>query len=266
MSRLRTVLYLAAALSTVASARAECALEPDRTGRVAAVLDAETLSLEDGSQVRLVNMLSPRRPGWLASERTWPAAEQAERALRDLVANADVELSFGQRRTDRHGRLMAQVHVVTPQGRQWVQAEMIARGHARVYSLASSRPCVRDLLTREEAARHAGHGLWRMAFYAVRPAVPAGEIVKLKNAFGVVEGTVHAVARVGARTYLNFEKDWRSDFTVILQQQAVRLFENAEIDLAKLEGTRIRVRGWVKTFNGPMIETTHPEQVELLDE
>ena len=29
-------------------------------------------------------------------------------------------------------------------------------------------------------------------------------------------------------------------------------------------GARIRVRGWVRDFNGPMIEITHPEQIEIL--
>jgi len=243
-----------------------CALKPDMTGRVSAILDAETISLADGSQVRLINMLSPRRPLWLAPERAWPAAEYAQETLKGLVAGAEVELSFGQRRTDRNGQLLAQVYVLKADGRLWVQGEMIGRGHARVYSLRSSRACVGDLLVRENEARRQRLGLWRMAFYAIRPAVPAGEIIKLRNAFAIVEGTVHAVARVGSRTYVNFEKDWRRDFTVILEQQAVRLFANAEIDLASLEGTRLRVRGWVGSFNGPMIETTHPEQIELLDE
>ena len=33
-----------------------------------------------------------------------------------------------------------------------------------------------------------------------------------------------------------------------------------------LQGKRIRVRGWLKSFNGPMINATHPEQIEVLGE
>jgi hypothetical protein len=29
-------------------------------------------------------------------------------------------------------------------------------------------------------------------------------------------------------------------------------------------GREIRVRGWLEFYNGPMIEATHPEQIELL--
>ncbi len=28
----------------------------------------------------------------------------------------------------------------------------------------------------------------------------------------------------------------------------------------------VRVRGWVKRFNGPLIEVTHPEQIEVIEE
>ena len=37
-------------------------------------------------------------------------------------------------------------------------------------------------------------------------------------------------------------------------------------DLAAYDGRRVRVRGWLKSLNGPMIEVTHPEQIEVLEE
>jgi micrococcal nuclease len=41
-------------------------------------------------------------------------------------------------------------------------------------------------------------------------------------------------------------------------------FTAAGIDLTVRAGKRLRVRGWVMWRNGPMIEATHPEQIELL--
>jgi hypothetical protein len=35
------------------------------------------------------------------------------------------------------------------------------------------------------------------------------------------------------------------------------------MDPATLKGRTVRVRGWLKQYNGPMIEVTHPEQMEL---
>ena len=44
------------------------------------------------------------------------------------------------------------------------------------------------------------------------------------------------------------------------------LFEREGIDLEALEGRVVRVRGWVESWNGPMIKVTHPEQIEVLGE
>ena len=45
---------------------------------------------------------------------------------------------------------------------------------------------------------------------------------------------------------------------------ALRRFAADEFDIESLAGLRIRVRGWIKSFNGPMIDATHPEQIEVL--
>jgi micrococcal nuclease len=34
--------------------------------------------------------------------------------------------------------------------------------------------------------------------------------------------------------------------------------------LMGLNGKTIRVRGWVRNYNGPLIEITHPQQIEVL--
>ncbi len=66
--------------------------------------------------------------------------------------------------------------------------------------------------------------------------------------------------------YLNFGDDWRTDFTISIAPKSVRLFKAAGIELGTYEGRSVRVRGWLKSFNGPMIEATHPEQIEVLGE
>jgi len=72
-------------------------------------------------------------------------------------------------------------------------------------------------------------------------------------------------ATVKGRTYLNFGADWREDFTVSIDKRAMKLFKKSGFDLLALKNKRIRVRGWLKKFNGPMIEASHPEQIEVLD-
>ena len=74
-----------------------------------------------------------------------------------------------------------------------------------------------------------------------------------------------AAAVVRGRGYLNFGDDWREDFTVSIGPRDRRRFETAGIDIEDYEGRLVRVRGWVDSFNGPMIEATHPEQIEVLE-
>jgi micrococcal nuclease len=71
------------------------------------------------------------------------------------------------------------------------------------------------------------------------------------------------VGEGGGRIYLNFADDWRSDFTISIEQDVPALAA-AGIDLKGLAGKPVRVRGWIEWRNGPMIAATHPEQLELL--
>ena len=72
------------------------------------------------------------------------------------------------------------------------------------------------------------------------------------------------VGKGSGRLYLNFAPDWRSDFTISIARRDAAAFARAGLDPNALSGKRLRVRGWLAWRNGPMIEATHPEQIELL--
>jgi hypothetical protein len=76
---------------------------------------------------------------------------------------------------------------------------------------------------------------------------------------------VRSAAVVRGRGYLNFGDDWREDFTISIAPRDRRLFEDGGHPIEDYEGRLVRVRGWIKSFNGPMIEATHPEQIEILE-
>ncbi len=64
---------------------------------------------------------------------------------------------------------------------------------------------------------------------------------------------------------MNFGSNWRTDFTLSLAPKMARLFRREGIDPEIMQGKRTRMRGWLKSFNGPMIKITHPEQIEVLE-
>jgi micrococcal nuclease len=228
--------------------------------RVTEVVDGDTVVLDDGRQVRLVGTQAPKLPLGRPNFAKWPLADEAKATLEDLVLDRAVSLRAGPEAAteDRHGRVLA--HLFDADGR-WVQGAMVEAGMARVYSFADNRALVPQLLVRERAARQAERGIWALAYYAVRTPEEAGGAL---DTFQLVEGEVRAAEVRNRRAFLNFGDDWRTDFTAFVDTRALRRFEDAGMDLAALAGQRVRVRGWIGLYNGPEIELTHPEQIEVL--
>ena len=258
MRRIAGFLAILCAVARLSAPAAAGDLERSASATVAAVIDGDTVVLEGGEQVRLVGIQAPKLPLGRPDFEPWPLADEAKAALEALGLGRRVTLFYGGRRVDRHGRRLA--HLYDEDG-VWLQGALLRRGLARVYSFRDNRAHVAEMLALERAARDARLGIWDHRFYAVRraepPAVP-------RDRFELVVGRVVAVAARRTRTYLNFGPDWRTDFTVSVGAKERRLFEREGFDLAGLEGRTIRVRGWVKWWNGPMIEITHPEQIEVL--
>jgi endonuclease YncB( thermonuclease family) len=229
-------------------------------GEVVTVTDGDTLTLADGREIRLVGIQAPKLPLGRSGFTAWPLAEEAQRFLAALTLGRRLDLGYGGRRGDRHGRVLA--HLFDAEGR-WIQGELLRAGLARVYSFADNRGAVAELLALEREARAARRGIWADPFYAVRTAEESGDWL---GGFELVEGRVIAVGQGGGNTYLNFAEDWREDFTVAFDRRSRKLFEDEGIDLGGYAGKAVRVRGWLKARNGPMIEVTHPEQIEELED
>jgi hypothetical protein len=108
--------------------------------------------------------------------------------------------------------------------------------------------------------------MWSLPGYAVLSAAELErEAETLVDSFQLAEGRVAEAAVVRGRAYLNFGEDWKSDLTAVLQPETVDLFLDEGIDPADYAGRLVRLRGWVELYNGPMIEITHPEQIEVLE-
>ncbi|PIW28740.1 MAG: nuclease (SNase) [Rhodospirillales bacterium CG15_BIG_FIL_POST_REV_8_21_14_020_66_15] len=252
-------------LVQAAPARALEGLTPGEEAVVTEVVDGDTVILDravaGATQVRLTGIQAPKLPLGRPGFKEWPLAREAKAELEALVLNKPVRLYFGGARMDRHGRLLA--HLEGPDG-TWIQGEMLGRGLARVYTFPDNRKRAADMYGKEARARAARRGIWSHPFYAVRKADPkalAGDI----DTFQVVEGRLKDVAEVRGVVYLNFGANWRRDFTVRLDRKVARLFRREGLGSEAFQGRVLRVRGWLKEWNGPMIEASHPEQIEVLE-
>lgn len=266
MAITRLLVMLGAAFATALPVyAASCDLEPDREVRVTRIIDSETVEIEGGETVRLVGALAPHAPSWWKSGEPWKATVHAKAALERLVGGRSVHLAFSGRERDRHSRFLAHLFIIDELELIWVQGRLVAEGHARAYSLPGNRACIRALQEREARARNARSGLWAGSWYAPVDAVQTEKLSKRRYDFQIVEGQVVSVGVTRGWTFLNFGKDYKTDFTVAIRAGDRRHFKGSEIELDGLEGKRVRIRGWIESWNGPVIKATHPEQIELLD-
>lgn len=255
--------FLLSAAPGAGAAAAPETLQPAGEAQVVDVVNGATVRLATGDTARLAGIDAPRMTERMTGRitgrngRPRPHAEASRRALAALVLDRRVRLFHAGRRTDRYGRLLVHLFV----GPRWVQGELVSAGHVRVRSYAGNRQRIAELLAREDRARRTGLGLWAHRRYAVRTPI---SVRRDLDSWQIVEGTVKAVAAFRDVTYLNFGDNWRTDFTVRIGARARRLFQRNGIDLRALKGLNIRVRGWVRSRNGPLIVATHPEQIERL--
>jgi hypothetical protein len=89
-------------------------------------------------------------------------------------------------------------------------------------------------LARETEARDKRPGVWGSPAYRIQGDVE--RLGRLTHSYQLVEGMVAAVGEGGGRLYLNFAKDWRSDFTISIARKDLSAFAAADVDLNGLTG------------------------------
>lgn len=240
------------------------ALRDGPRGTVTAVRDGDTVLLDTGLEVRLVGTQAPKLPLGREGFETWPKAEEARQALEEIVLGQSVVLRYGGEQIDRHGRALAQLFVVLTDREIWAQEEMLMAGMARVYSFPDNRACLLELFAAEAKARAMKLGIWGDPEYSVRRADRPEVLLDRAGHYELVEGRVLLAAEAGALVYLNFGRRWKEDFTVVIDARSRKLFAESGLDPLVLGGALVRVRGWIDDYDGPRIEVTHPEQIEVL--
>lgn len=227
---------------------------------VSTVVDGDTVRLADGRQVRLVGIQAPKLPLGRKGFKKWPLADESKLALEELTLGRKIRLFYDGRRLDRYGRALA--HIFAGDANEvWIQQSMLRRGMARVYSFPDNRAQVKQMLAAEKTARRYKRGIWGLRWYRVLTPAQAADWI---GTFQLVAGRVVSTAIVRGRLYINFGRNWRDDFTISVSRRDYKRFKAAGFRHDQLAGRRVEVRGWLKSYNGPLIEATHPEQVEVI--
>ncbi len=229
--------------------------------KVEQVSSGGILKLAGGTELKLAGILLPQRP---LDGRVKDAAKRhdmALSALKSLTKDAEIRRARNPPQ-DRHGREMAQIVVGSG---LWLQAELVKQGLARVEPEVPGNACSERLLKVEAEARAGKAGLWGEADFQVKQAWATRKLLRLENTFQIVEGKVAKVAETKRFTYINFGKDWRTDFTASISSRTLRRLKKSGFKATQLQGRKVRIRGWITYRNGPMIEITQAAQIERVE-
>ena len=243
--RLHLIVAFLLVASDAASA-APCQFESQGEGRVAGIVDARSVRLDDSREIRLTGIE--------------PTAT-TKQALTSLLVGREVMLRSPDDTPDRYGRQGALVFV--GESDTSVQAMLLAQGDAIASAEITDKDCAAALMASEAEARRQKKGSWADPS-AIKNAESQDDILAEIGRFVVVEGKVLSVRQAGAMTYLNFGRNWTRGFSVTISKRTLPAFESAGIVLKSLESRRIRVRGWIEGTTGPRIDVRLLGQVELL--
>jgi endonuclease YncB( thermonuclease family) len=252
-------------LSSVALPISACRFAIVGAGKVANILDGRTFTLDDGREVRMAAVEAPSPPGPAETEALAPVAAAAKAALAALLAGQSVELRHATSAIDRYGRTLAHAYFTRDGIERSAGHEMLAQGYARVSTHIGNPTCAAELLSRERAARSAKLGLWADPYYGIVEAGSGAALLAGKGRFTVAEGKVLSVRESGGTIYMNFGRRWSEALTVTILKRHERIFAQAGLPPKTLQNRRIRVRGWIDERNGPRIEASYPEQIEIAE-
>ncbi|MFZ2029496.1 MAG: hypothetical protein WAU68_04240 [Vitreimonas sp.] len=271
-------------------------LQRGETGRVARVINGDTLQLESGMRVFLAEVDAPRGDQ--------PYASQAYGELEALALHRTVLLAYGgTRRWVRHQRgadtsadatskttatattaaatsgtppdtaAIAHVFVQSEGGRWfWLQNALVARGAVMVRPRFDNHARTVALLSTEAQARSASRGLWALRDYRDLTVANAVQLAQRGNQactrgdapYRLLQGSIHDAQVLDRRASLVMDGGAADKpFSIALFGDAFSHWDGPA--LASLSGARVRVRGTIGAFHDqPQICLDDSRQLEIL--
>ncbi|MCU7940504.1 MAG: thermonuclease family protein [gamma proteobacterium symbiont of Bathyaustriella thionipta] len=206
-------------------------------GRIAKVVDGDTIHLKDGRKIRLIGINTPEigRQG----KPSQPFARQAQKVLNQLLErNKKIGLAYDQDKKDRYKRLLA--YVSLEDGRS-IEQILLARGlaHSIVVPPNDSRiNCYRAI---EKQAHDTKLGIWRLP---ENQWVDAHKLPSHSKGYRFVYGTISDYSESRKSIYLKLS----SKLSIRIAKKDKPYFSNRQFK--RLVGKPVKLRGWVSTYSG----------------
>jgi micrococcal nuclease len=215
------------------------------------VIDGDTIELKGGERIRYIGLDAP--------ELGEPLYEEAKEFQEKVVLGSYVRIeACKEEPRDGYGRTLAFVY----KGNVDVGEQLLRYGYARTLFMGRcGRAMARDYRKIERGAFLVGLGVWSLQDLREVGHRGAGRYV---GCLMSVTGKVLNVHEGPKAFHLNFDKDYRTDFTAVLfRKDLARLVEEGLHPVTGYAGQVVKVTGIIKEYNGPQIIVESADQLAL---
>lgn len=237
-------------------------------GRVTEVVDGDTFRLANGETVRLLGINTP--------EMSEPGGDIARDMAVQLLLGKKVRLKRDQSDRDDYHRLLRYVYL---KGR-CINEELVRLGYAETRFYPPDTLHKKDFEEAEKMALRGRRGLWAFNVFQAPDTTAlltsgnqskafTTEVVSWRDAgryYGqtrTVEGRIAAAHNTGKVCFLNFDKNWKESFTIVIFASDFNKFKHSP-EVMFLNRT-VRVTGLIKEYKGkPEIVVKNPKQIEIV--
>ncbi len=185
-----------------------------------------------------------------------PFSLDAKEFNHKLVKGKNIRVEFDIKKTDRYGRLLGYCFL----GDIFVNAKLIEEGYAVLYTFPPNVKYVDLFIQAQKKAQRMKKGLW-----GGLETIDHAQANKYINQVRSVEGEVIGSYKTEKCIFLNFSRDWKNDFTVVIFNNTLSFFNREGLDpVSFYTGKRIRVTGRIREYNGPEIIVNSPHEIEVI--
>ena len=228
--------------------------------KVVEVIDGDTVKLENGKILRYIGIDAPETRKKIKEKWTYnpaPFAEEAKEYNKKLVEGKYIRVDFDVKKIDEYGRLLGYVFV----DNTFVNAKLLEEGLAVLYTRPPNVKYVDLFVKLQKKARQEEKGLWGNC-----KVIDASSAYKFIGQIRTVRGRVLSTYRSQNCIFLNFGKEWRKDFTVVIFKENWDYFKRKGIDpVVFYKNKMVEVTGRIREYNGPEIIVNLPEEIIILD-
>ncbi|MFH1282324.1 MAG: thermonuclease family protein [bacterium] len=225
------------------------------------VIDGDTIELNSGDLVRYIGIDTPEVRINIGSK--WELnpedfALEAKSFNAGLVEGKKVRLEYDVEKRDKYKRLLAYVF----KDNIFVNAELLRQGYAALYTFPPNVKYTEEFVKFQEEARKNSRGFWKNK---ITGEISPEEAKKFINEVATVKGRVLSTFKTEKNIFLNFGRDYKTDFTIVIFERSFKEFYSAEIDPETYYKDKlVSITGKIKEYNGPEIIANHPYEIKII--